>query len=84
MASLGQLEKLIVELEANPQKLHTPELAFFKKYLSKLGAKIPEEEKKEHGHGHGHGHQEEHGHAHAGGCCGHDHGHGEHEVRAGR
>ena len=54
MSSLSALEKLVGELEANPQKLHAPELGFFKAYLTRLGAKIPakEEKKKEHSHGH--------------------------------
>ena len=66
MSSLAALEKLVGELEANPQKLHAPELGFFKAYLTRLGAKIPakEEKKKEHSHGHHESSHHESSHQH--------------------
>ena len=73
------LEKLVAELEANPAKLHEPELGFFKAYLLKLGAKIPDPPKQDHAHDHAHAEKSDHGHAHDGCCghkkgCAHDHG----------
>ena len=67
-------------LEASPELLHAPELAFFRKYVTSLGGTIPEKKKHEHSHadakhGHEHGHAEakhDHGHTHSGDCCGHD------------
>ena len=83
--TLRVLKTFVASVDKDPDLLHKSELSFFKDYLTKMGAKIPEA-KKAHAHEHGHaehGHAE-HGHEHDGccghekkaGCCGEDHGHG--------
>ena len=88
--TLRVLKTFVASVDKDPDLLHKSELSFFKDYLTKMGATIPEA-KKAHAHEHGHaehGHAE-HGHEHdgccghekkekkAGGCCDHDHGHAE-------
>ena len=78
--TLRVLKTFVASVDKDPDLLHKSELSFFKDYLTKMGAKIPEA-KKAHAHEHGHA---EHGHEHDGccghekkaGCCGEDHGHG--------
>ena len=74
-SKIKELKEFVKLVEAQPDLLHTPDLAFFKKYLTSLGATIPGKKEE---HGHGHAHKEEHGHQHkpGGGCCEHDHYHG--------
>ena len=86
-SSVAKLKEFIKLVEAQPELLHSPELAFFKKYLTSLGATVPKAAAHhDHGHAeHGHAHVE-HEHQHTGGCCGgggggggghdHEHGHG--------
>ena len=77
--SVAQLKEFIKLVDSQPQLLHSPELAFFKKYLTSLGATVPPKAAEQHGHGHS-----EHEHQHGAGCCGggdghareHEHGHG--------
>ena len=84
-ASLKALEALVSKVEADPSLLHGKELGFFKKYLTSLGAKIPDAPKKDAKKHHDHDHAESsHGHSHKHGdncdsCCGHDHGHDDHD-----
>ena len=42
---LGQLQAFVELIQKQPSFLHHPDLAFFKSYLAKLGAKIPSQEK---------------------------------------
>ena len=74
-SKIKELKEFVKLVEAQPDLLHTPDLAFFKKYLTSLSATIPGKKEE---HGHGHAHKEEHGHQHkpGGGCCEHDHDHG--------
>ena len=86
-SSVAKLKEFIKLVESQPELLHSPELAFFKKYLTSLGATVPKAAAHhDHGHAeHGHAHAE-HEHQHTGGCCGgggggggghdHEHGHG--------
>jgi len=78
---VSELKAFVSTLEADPALLHLPQLAFFKKYLEGMGAKIPEKQHKhEHGHAehkHEHGHAEhKHEHGHAEQAHGHGHAHG--------
>ena len=73
---VADLKTFISGVEAKPELLELPQLAFFKKYLLSLGAKLPEPKKAEHAHDHGHSHAGK-AHEHGDGCgdgCGHDHG----------
>ena len=38
---VSELKEFVGVLEAKPELLHLPQLAFFKTYLEKLGANIP-------------------------------------------
>ena len=70
-SSVAKLKEFIKLVESQPELLHSPELAFFKKYLTSLGATVPKAAAHhDHGHAeHGHAHAE-HEHQHTGGCCG--------------
>ena len=75
------LKKLISTLKEQPELLNEPSLAFFKDYLTSLGATIPAA-KAAHSHGHDSAH-DSHEHKHGSGCCAHeheshDHGHDSH------
>ena len=79
MDKLKDLEQLVNALQAQPEMLQLPQLAFFRKYLESLGATIPTAKKAE-AHAHDHDHAKagnEHEHQHSGGCCGggHEHNH---------
>lgn len=79
-ASVAQLKEFIKLVDSQPQLLHAPELAFFKKYLTSLGATVPTKKAADHGHSHEQEHQHGPGCTHDHGGCGdghaHEHGHG--------
>jgi len=80
-AQASALKKLISTLKEQPELLNEPSLAFFKDYLTSLGATIPAA-KAAHTHGHDSAH-DSHEHKHGSGCCAHeheshDHGHDSH------
>ena len=71
--TLRVLKTFVASVDKDPDLLHKSELSFFKDYLTKMGAKIPEA-KKAHAHEHGHkksacseDHSHDGGHAHDGG-----------------
>ena len=70
--TLRVLKTFVASVDKDPDLLHKSELSFFKDYLTKMGAKIPEA-KKAHAHEHGHA---EHGHVHDGNCNHESHGNG--------
>jgi len=57
------LQDFIYLCDKNPEIIHAPELAFFREWLLKHGAKIPTQDKSSTS-------SHEHQHAHEGGCCG--------------
>lgn len=65
-----ELKNFINVVESNPQLLHAPELEFFKSFLQRFGARIPEKKggsggSHSHSHAHGHGdHSHSHAHSH--------------------
>ena len=60
-ASVSQLKEFIKLVDSQPQLLHSPELAFFKKYLTSLGATVPKKAAEQQSHGHSHEHEHQHG-----------------------
>ena len=74
---INALKAAVKSLEASPDLLHSKDLEFFSKYITSLGAKLPEKKHGGHEHGHESSHAHESGHQHSGDCCGHDH-HDEH------